>query len=160
MKRIMASVIVLLLVLTATGCGSEPAQEEHGHEHGDLPYEWSGELTLEPGAYEMVFLESGDPSMDIAFVLMDGSIEDLSHHAHHILEAETESVDGGETFQALPDYGYTLLLNPGETVFTFHIEEGGRYSLFTEHFPEEFGLQFFNEAGEQMIPENQQEHEE
>lgn len=158
MKRIMASLLFFLVLSMTAGCAAGTTEDDHGHEHGDLPYEWSGELMFEPGTYEMVFQESGDPAMDIAFVILDGSINDVEHHAHHILEADMVLVGAGDSFSALPDYGYTLGLNPDHTTFTFHIEEGGRYSLFTEHKPEEFDLAFFNEAGELLVPENQQEY--
>lgn len=157
MKRIIASLLCVLLL--AVGCSAPAEPEGHGHDHGDLPYEWSGELELAPGTYTMEFQESGDPSVAIAFVLLDSAIEDLEHHAHHILEAELEEVNPGDTFTALPDYGYHLILNPDQTSFTFEIEEGGRYVLFTEHMPEEFDLVFRNAAGEELVPENQQEYE-
>lgn len=160
MKRIIVRSISLLLMLFITGCGVLGVEDDHGHEHGDLPYEWSGELDLAPGTYEMVFQESRDPSVNVAFVLSDGTVEDVEHHAHHILESEKEGINPEDTFYAFPDYGYTLVLNPDRTTFTFVIEEGGRYLVFTEHLPEEFDLVFYNEAGDELVPENQQEYEE
>ncbi|MEN1761130.1 MULTISPECIES: hypothetical protein [Anoxynatronum] len=158
-KNILSLTILLLLAaLLFHGCTGSTAENDHGHEHGDLPYEWSGELNLEIGTYEITFEESEDESMDLAFVLMDGSITDLEHHGQHVLEAEKEVIAADGTFTALPDYGYTLKLNPAGTHFYFTIEEAGRYMLFAEHLPEEFNLQFLGQTGEVLTPENQITH--
>ncbi len=166
MKKKISLIVALLFSLSLLfGCGgatpsAQPGGDDHGHDHGDLPYEWSGELVLAEGTYTLEFAFSGDPSMDIAFAMMDGVIEDLEHHGHHIMESDKDEISQGSTFTAWPDYGYTLILNEGPTEFNFVIEEDGRYMIFMEHMPEEFDLVIFDEAGEELIPENQREFDE
>ncbi|UNC93112.1 hypothetical protein [Candidatus Contubernalis alkaliaceticus] len=155
MKKYCILFVILISLLAFAGCG-----DDHGHDHGDLPFEWSGEFTFELGVYNLEFMESGDPSCDIAFVLNEGDMEDIAHHAHHILEEEdiTEIQPGGD-FIALPDYGYTLVLNPDQTTITFEITEAGEYVVFLEHFPSEFDLKVLDSSGNELTAKNPVEYE-
>lgn len=161
MKRYFFLVMILAGCLLLVGCGGadQSGGHAHDHEHGDLPYEWSGEYSLAAGSYTLEFQESGDPSCDIAFIMNDGDMDDLAHHAHHVMEAEMETVPAGGHFTAQADYAYTLTLNPDQTTITFDLEEAGDYVIFLEHFPHEFNLKLLDENGNELTATNPQEYE-
>lgn len=172
MKKYWILSVILISLLIFAGCGGQdtaaPDQgpedtsdidhDSHDHEHGDLPYEWSGEYTFESGTYTLEFGESGDSSCDIAFLLNEGDMDDIAHYALHIMEEDMEKIQPGENFTAVPDYGYTLVLNSDQTTFTFEITEAGEYVVFLEHFPHEFDLKVLDSSGDEMEAENPLEY--
>lgn len=153
--------VFLLIGLLLMGCSAADETGSHAddHEHGDLPYEWSGEYTLETGTYTLQFQESGDPSCAIAFLIKEGNMDEIAHHAHHVMEAEMEVVEAGSHFTAWADYAYELTLNPDQTTITFELEEAGEYVIFLEHLPHEFDLKFLDSNGRELTASNPQEYE-
>lgn len=139
----------------------EESADEHDCDldHDQLPFEWSGQVSLAEDTYTLEFKESDDPSMCVVFMLEEGDLERSEIYAHHIWEAEMEPVEAGEHFEALIDYGYDLQLNAGETTFTFEIAEAGEYLLFTEHMPEEFDLKIYNAEGKEVLPKHEKAYE-
>ncbi len=124
----------------------------HDHDHGDEPYEFSGIFALEKGTYTMEFQESGDPSIEIAFV-SDGENRGHSDHiAHHIWEEDMEALSAGESFTVELNKVYTLELKPNATIYTFNIAETGEYLLYLEHMPWEFDLKFYDQNGKEVVP--------
>lgn len=158
-KHLVFLSLLLVVLLMVVGCNQEsasvPHDHDHGHEHGDGLYEWSGAFTFEKGTYTMHFKESGDPSITVAFLFNEGEREDSDHHAYHILEAELEEVAANGKFEALPDFGYNLTLDPEETVTSFVITEPGEYLVYTEHFPEEFDLVIADDSGSALSPKDE-----
>ncbi len=161
MKKYFLLVFIMIGCLLLVGCGGgdETGGHTDDHEHGDLPYEWSGEYPLEAGTYTLDFQQSGDPSCNIAFIINEGDMDDLAHHAHHVMEADMETVEAGGHFTAWPDYAYKLTLNPDQTLITFDLEEAGDYVIFLEHFPHEFDLKFIDGSGRELTAANPQEYE-
>ncbi len=169
MKKVYLLMIVILMMgVLMAGCGgngidvndgTDFAHDDHDHEHGDIPYEWSGEYTFEEGEYTLDFAESGDPSCMIAFVVNEGDMDDIAHLAHHIMEAHMDDIQPGEHFTAMADYGYNLILNPEETTFTFEMESAGEYVIFLEHFPCEFDLKILDSSSQEMEGRNPVEYE-
>ena len=167
MKKYWFISFILMGLLIFGGCGGQdtaaPDQglDSHGHdhEHGELPYEWSGEYTFDLGNYTLEFMESGDPSCDIAFFVNEGDMEEIAHYAHHVMEEEMETIQPGGNFTAVSDYGYTLVLNPDQTTFTFEITEAGEYVVFLEHFPHEFDLKVLDSSGNEVEAKNPVEYE-
>jgi hypothetical protein len=171
MKKVSFLVVLLMAgLLIVGGCSqqaAEPAEEqnasgydhdhsegEHDHVHGDEPYEWSGLFSFGEGEYVMEFQESGDPSMGLVFILAEGSRDDSDHMAYHIFEAEMETVPVDGSFEAMPDYGYQLMLNPGATTITFSVSEPGDYLLYMEHMPVEFDLKIYDANGEELVAQD------
>lgn len=125
---------------------------DHDHDHGEEPYEWSGVFAFQFGTYTMLFEESGDPSIEVVFMLESGDREHDDHKAFHIWEDEMHSVDAGDIFEVEVDHGYVLTLNPDQTEFTFTIAEAGDYLVYKEHSPAEFNLKVLDSRGEEVIP--------
>jgi len=135
------------------------AEHQCDLDHDHYPFEWSGEISFSAGLYNLKFEESGDPSIEIIFISSEGNLEDSEIFAHHVWEAEKELVEAGESFTALYDYGYKLMLDPEGTSFTFEVIEAGDYLVFTEHLPEEFQMQITNLDGEMLTPNWDKEYE-
>ncbi len=170
-KELVLCVILIVALLIAGGCGQDAAApagdadsgeenfshdhddgDDHGHEHGEEPYEWSGVFTFSEGEYTLVFGESGDPSIAVVFLLNEGNRDGSDHLAYHIMEVELETVPAGGTFEAVPEYGYNLMLNADETITTFVISEAGEYLLYMEHMPVEFDLKVIGSSGAELVP--------
>jgi hypothetical protein len=132
---------------------------DHDHDHGEEPYEWSGIFAFEPGTYTMHFEESGDPSIEVVFMLESGDRDHDDHMAYHIWEHEMDPVDAGGSFEAEVNHGYLLTLNPDHTDFTFTITEAGDYLVYMEHFPSEFDLKILDSGGEEVVPTDIVEYE-
>lgn len=92
--------------------------------------------------------------MELVFVLAEGSRDDGDHMAYHIFEAEMETVPADGSFEAMPDYGYQLMLNPGATTITFSVSEPGDYLLYMEHMPVEFDLKIYDANGEELVAQD------
>lgn len=154
--------LFLAVLLLFAGCAQESATDEgdfhhdhgdgddHGHEHGEEPYEWSGVYSFNEGTYIMHFRESGDPSVAVAFLFNEGDRDGSDHLAYHIMEVELEEVVAGGEFEAYSEFGYNLLLNPDGTEITFTISEAGDYLLYMEHLPEEFDLVITDSSGAEL----------
>ncbi len=166
-------IIMLAGMLVIGGCnGQEVAENGHDHdqEHDqdeeyvcelegeDYPFEWSGEYTLEEGTYTFEFQESHDPSCAVAFLLNEGSMDEILHHAHHVMEADMETVEPMGSFTATADFAYDLTLDPDGTTFSFEVQETGEYVVFLEHFPHEFDLKILDSQGDELQARNPVEH--
>lgn len=134
---------------------SERAEEEivskvEEHVHGD--YEWIGEFELKAGRYMFHFGASEDETMDVGFIKMGDNITDLEHHASHLMATEKEIVKQDSTFEAKPDFAYTLEMNKDHGHIYFEIQEDGIYAIVTEHFPNESNMQVFDSRRVEILP--------
>lgn len=152
-----ALVLVVFAALFLWGC----SQDDHGHEHGDEPFEWSAVYSLQKGNYTLEFQESeNDPSLLVAFLLEGEDEEALLHLAFHIMEAGGPDIEAGGSFAVQDQYAYNLLLNPAGTTFTFEITDPGNYVVLTEHFAWEFDMKVYNAQGIEIEGENATDHAE
>lgn len=170
-KFVYGAAVCALTAVILGGCGEKneavqkevdaAGQVEDGLDHHDVSFEWSGEFELEEGQYTLTFHENagGDEHVKIVFIEDDGSIQDLDHHAAHIMEADAEQVKADGTFTAESEYAYELALNTDQTVFTFNLEQAGKYTVFTEHHPNELGLKVTNSEGQEIPAENEKEYD-
>ncbi|MBM4765265.1 hypothetical protein [Bacillus sp. B15-48] len=189
MKKIFFGIMVTLLFMSLVACtstneeaakieeqeaggievdnddnGLEEDAEGIGH-HDELPYEWAGSYELAGGIYTLKFNQNelGDESMLIAFILENSNITDLEHHAAHMMEEDAPNLNSilvGEEFEAHHEYTYLLALNTeGESTFTFTISQAGRYRIFTEHHPDEFGMQILTEEDSEIAVNDSVEYE-
>lgn len=125
---------------------------DHDHDHGEEPYEWSGVFAFDPGTYNMLFEESGDPSIEVVFMSDAGDRDHSDHMAYHIWEEEKKPVDAGDSLEVELGQGYMFTLNPDQTEFTLAIAEAGDYLVYMEHFPSEFNLKITDDSGEEVVP--------
>jgi G3E family GTPase len=108
----------------------------------EYPFEWSGVYRLGRGDYRWVMGEGPDPSMAVTLLPLEGDGEAAREAAvmAAVLTFSSEERDARPGSDIVPGkHLQNLILAPGETIFTLHIEQPGDYALFTEHHPDEFG---------------------
>ncbi len=178
-KKFLTIILALVLMTSLVACGNEEEPEEiketeeiveetenkkeeleeeekeeeaaNDHEHGE--YEWIGEFELEAGEYMLHFGESPDKTLDIAFVKLGDNIADLEHHAEHLMVIEDkEIIKQDDKFEAMPDYVYTIEMDPEHGHVYFEIKEAGNYALVTEHEPSENSMQLFGSDDIEIMP--------
>lgn len=187
MKKLLYGTAVSVLalgVLTACGNGEEKKPETEnkqeevakvednvdaagdgeaasGLDHHDIPFEWGATYELGEGTYTLQFNENPnqDESILVAFILDDGKIEDMAHHAAHIMEAEPEKVAVEEEFVVESEYAYQLPLKKDQTSHSFEIKEAGQYALFIEHRADEVKMQMLDASGSKVTAQNPREYE-
>lgn len=163
MKKFLRSILLLGLVLSLgfalIGCSKSdgkkeavlseaPNGEEEEDHHHDLPFEWSGIFDLEDENYTIKFNKNeGDESILISFISIEGNIEDMEHHAAHVMEAEAIAVEKDGSFVAENEYTYNLALNEESSEFKLELKKPGKYYVFTEHLPEEFDMEILSSDG-------------
>lgn len=166
MKKILAFILILSL-FTTTACTLNQEDKvgqveghSHSHQHGDLPYEWSAEYSLEQGEYKLKFSESNDSSCMIAFVKNGENRDSVEHLAQHVMEATgIADIMPDTNFIVEPDYAYNLILNPEGTEFTFEIKTANEYLTFTEHIALEFDMQIIDKNGNIVPAQNVLDYE-
>lgn len=166
-KKFLLLVLSLVLSFSLIACNQktekvEEAHEhheehDHDHEHSHGEFEWIGEFDLKAGDYILHFGASPDETMKVAFVKLGTNIEDLEHHAAHVMDTEAEEIKEGSSFEAKPDYAYTLLMDPEHGHFGFTIAEDGTYAIVTEHMPSENNLQVFDSNKVEILPSAEHE---
>ena len=111
----------------------------------ELPFEWAGVFTLQPGRYELDLQPGPDPTIDLVMagpgVEAPGVLEQLKRDCIVLysddVEAATESteiVPGSRLHRLAVD------ATDGANA-TIVIEKPGQYALFTQHLPMEFNLE-------------------
>lgn len=129
---------------------------DHDHDHGDGEhahgeFEWIGVYDLEADTeYMLHFGASEDETLNVGFVKLGDNIEDLEHHAAHLMVTEMETVDLDGSFVAQPDYAYTLMMDPEHGHFNFTVGEAGQYALVFEHHPSENNFELFDADGNEV----------
>ncbi|WP_156847893.1 hypothetical protein [Marinococcus halotolerans] len=126
---------------------AEKENSEVSH-HDDLPYEWKGEYRFQEGTTYTVTTSADDPEpITLGFIQKDENIEDVEHHAAHMMEAEDiDQVTDHKTFQAEHEYAYTL---KESTSYTFTID-AGTYAVFLNQDPEEHQMSITNDQQETL----------
>lgn len=121
--------------------------------HDDLPYEWKGEYHFHEETTYTVTTSAEDPEpLTLGFIQEGENIEDVEHHAAHMMEAEDiDQITTNATFQAEHEYAYTLR---DSTSYTFTIE-AGTYAVFLNQDPAEHQVSITNDQQETL--EAQQE---
>lgn len=124
----------------------------------ELPFEWAGFYTLQPGEYRLQLDAGPDPEIDL--VLAGPGMErtdafDLWKQKCIMLYSgdaadATTGLRSGEVLYRLPVDG-----NKG-AVTMLTIEEPGTYVLFTQHLPEEFNLQLMQGLSP-LLPSREQQ---
>jgi len=110
----------------------------------ELPFEWAGLFDLQAGSYQLELAPGPDPTIDLVLggpgvekgALLDRWKKDsiLLYSSDPVFLKAGDGVAPGQSLYRLPvdrETGATTHL---------HIEQAGRYVLFTQHLPEEFDL--------------------
>ena len=121
----------------------------------ELPFEWAGLFDLAAGEYELDLTPGPDPTIDL--VLGGPGLDDP--RAFDLWKRESIVLYSADPTFVHPDMG----LQAGDILYRLpvddssgakaavHVEKPGRYVLFTQHLPEEFGLTL-NHAGNPVRP--------
>lgn len=141
----------------------EETESEEGHTH-EAPFEWSGKMSFNEGEEYTLKFNSNDEKEEvitIGFLRTDANIDDIEHHAAHMMdhEVEKEHFHIGEDFHAEHEYAYELALEGGTGEIKFNTHEG-EYYVFLEHMPEEFNLEILDAEGNQVEISEEKVYEE
>jgi G3E family GTPase len=122
----------------------------------EYPFEWGGVFDMGPGNYALTLRHGPDPSMKI--VLIEGlpcrerDPGKAAEQAFALFSGVTELVPPEGLITPRSCVRQLEINNAGETRFTVRIETPGSYWLFTQHLPEEFGLNLRSSRGVQQLP--------
>jgi G3E family GTPase len=109
----------------------------------EMPFEWSGVYTLEPGVYDLVFQPGPDPVMGFVILpvhdIRDETLSVARKQAVFLFSSTDKAVRAdGEIKPA--EVFYKLVLNDDTTTFRIPIRQAGSFVVFTQHLPAEFEL--------------------
>ncbi len=109
----------------------------------EYPFEWGGIASFDKGEYRLQFQPGADETID-AVVLEGGgqpSLEAHQEHAVRLYSDDPTSIERGGHFLPGPMLHRLELSLDEPTEITLKIPASGIYTVFLEHFPEEFDLQ-------------------
>jgi G3E family GTPase len=120
----------------------------------EYPFEWGGLFELQAGSHALILQEGPDPEMQLGIVKVKGTAqEDLDtakDKAVLVYAARKDSVRVAPFGKLEPsEQLYELVLDEaGEKRFALELKEAGVYGIFSQHGPDEFGMQLKNGGGE------------
>ena len=110
----------------------------------ELPFEWSGDFDLPVGDHLLTLQEGPDPAMQI--VVLPGKAETDAANATacqgavELFSGNSVAVAAGGSLNPGLRLHELKLAPSGPTEFLLRVSEAGRYRMFTQHGPEEFGM--------------------
>jgi G3E family GTPase len=118
----------------------------------EFPFEWAGVYNLPEGKYVLNLEDGPDPTMSALMCeVNDSSLEALNllqEQAAHWLSDEHKKLNVNGTFSpSQTPFKLSLDKATGQKRFHLHINQAGRYALFTQHQPSEFNMFISNETG-------------
>lgn len=116
----------------------------------EYPFEWGGIYELESGRYELSLDSGPDPAMDITLLPLNGqapeeALEAYTERAVRLFSDDYWPMFNGGTVVPT-DRRYRLKANEPTQQFVIDCPTGGRYALYTEHGPNEFGMRIGKES--------------
>ncbi|MCU7941603.1 MAG: GTP-binding protein [Candidatus Thiodiazotropha sp. (ex Cardiolucina cf. quadrata)] len=124
----------------------------------ELPFEWSGIFSLQPGDYELSFQPGPDPAIAVVLgAIEDGqSFEDWRHSSILLYSDDTATLT--ETGLTPAKVLYRLPVDSASGGrYRVSIPRTGRYVLFTQHLPQEFSMAL-SLNGQPVFAETQKEY--
>ena len=119
----------------------------------EYPFEWAGTFELEQGSYGLELEQGPDPSMDLVALRL--SHDELAHHkvaADRALRVWAQPSaalrSGGELVPGDTARRTLELVGSGAKRFRLRVSRPGRFGLYTQHLPSEFGLALRREGAE------------
>ncbi len=121
----------------------------------EYPFEWAGTYALEVGVYQLHFGTGPDPTCKISLVQTAARDEELIAEASFrrfsevALRLEADGPAIGSEGQVVE-----LQMPTGRDVkrYTIEIRTAGKYTLLTQHLPEEFAMQLLASSGLPVTP--------
>lgn len=126
---------------------AEHSHENHHHHIGQL-YAYQ----LSAGEYTLKTTSSKSGSIDLAFLDLGNGIEDIEHHASHVLESEREMISIGSPFLPKADYAYEFPQENLEESIFFSIEKDGKYAFASSLEEEDLQWQILDKEGTVFTP--------
>ena len=105
----------------------------------EFPFEAIVHHTLQSGEYQLLLENGPDPSIDIFITQTTDDLEKLKHQAT-IAFSENAIITSANGVIGINNL-YQLNINKDTSTFKLSIPKEGKYSLFTQHGPDEFNLQ-------------------
>jgi G3E family GTPase len=126
----------------------------------EYPFEWVGTFLLGEGNATLVLEEGPDPAMDVLLVKLgdddEAAAPEMRERAVRWWSEPNVSL-GATAAIEVSGNRYTLpLAGKGQKSFSVRIPRHGRYGLYTEHLPSEFGLKLIVD-GRALEPLSEQE---
>lgn len=117
----------------------------------EYPFEWAGVYELTPGDHQLIVQPGPDPSMNLALLPVPSAdaagLEARLMDAVLRFSADETDVRPGSVISVDHELAMLHLVEESEMRFALHIDRPGAYALFTEHRPEEFGIELTGVAG-------------
>ena len=114
----------------------------------EMPFEWGGAFEFQAGDYELLFAPGPDAEMDMAIVPLEGAdLESAKAEALRLFGGPKVEIAPGQTL--LPVGLNTLCFDKSGGKYLLRVSRPGRYSLWTQHHPDEFEMQV--RAGAQVL---------
>jgi G3E family GTPase len=122
----------------------------------EYPFEWAGAFDLDAGKGSLVLQEGPDACMKAVFCrALDCDAGDPGRAAERVFpwfSGPGPSVIPGARLRAEAKMHVLDVSGAGEKRFSLATKEAGLYWLFTEHRPEEFGLELLDASAQRIAP--------
>jgi G3E family GTPase len=116
----------------------------------EYPFEWGGVYPLESGEYQFALKNGPDPSMSVAVLPVknpgEAGLKSAEKEAVLLFSDEGKTLDAGETFSPERQL-IELNLLEADLHFGLKIAKSGSFAVFTEHHPNEFGMELHSKRG-------------
>ena len=116
----------------------------------EYPFEWSANIDVGPGGCVLAMQGGPDPSMDVVLLPVpdagDATRDAVERRAVLSFSSEAVSVRPGGVVEA-GDCLWRLDAPPEGARYRFVVPAPGRYAVYTQHLPQEFGATLADERG-------------
>jgi G3E family GTPase len=119
----------------------------------EYPFEWAGLYSLDEGQYRVTLKPGPDPSMNVLLLNMS-NLETKEITAAEksaiIAFSSDEYVSRDKSILRQNTLHELVIEKDDSTEFFLSLKEQSHITIFTQHHPDEFEMQFFNDSGQKM----------
>ncbi|MCD1146572.1 hypothetical protein LQU94_00385 [Peptoniphilus sp. KCTC 25270] len=123
---------------------------DHDHHHHDIGQLYAYQLPA--GEYTLKTTYPKGGTIDFAFLDLGNGIDDIEHHASHVLSSEKEMISVGNPFLPKADYAYEFPQETPEESLVFSIEKDGEYAFAFSLEEEDLQWQILDKEGTVLTP--------
>jgi len=125
----------------------------------EYPFEWYGVYDVPAEGLRLELSEGPDPSMSAVLLPLETTSEDelkaSAEKAMRLFSAPPRRALPGEVVQAGSTHHELVLEGSGVKPFVLTVARAGRFALFTQHLPEEFGASVRSLDGATVAPQSE-----